>query len=216
MAKIQFLLAALYATAALGSPWARIKRGGEYGNPPPGYGKTTTTTKEDHPWGYGSTTTCKATTVTKTQQASTVYHTKPASTVTLSASTIYKTKPASTVTLPGQTYTSTRVVTQQGSGSTSVSTSYVTREGGVTTISFPGSITTSYATSISYITQTSRCSDTPDSPVPPCTPSTLTTTAYITKSVGYNNTITSVQTAVGPTVTEVETTTIPGESMHPT
>lgn len=86
MAKLQFLLAGFYATSALASPWARIKRGGGWGDNggPGGYGQSTTTTTEGGAWGYGSTTTCKASTITKTQKASTVYETQKASTVSKS------------------------------------------------------------------------------------------------------------------------------------
>lgn len=78
MAKLQFLLAGLYATSALASPWSRVKRGGGWGDNggPGGYGETTT---KGNGWGYGET--CKASTVTKTQKASTVYETQKASTV---------------------------------------------------------------------------------------------------------------------------------------
>lgn len=89
MAKLQFLLAGLYATSALASPWARIKRGGGWGDNggPGGYGQSTTTT-EGGAWGYGTTTTCKASTITKTQKASTVYETQKASTVSKSRHSI--------------------------------------------------------------------------------------------------------------------------------
>lgn len=79
MAKLQFLIAALYATSAFASPRGRDKRGDEYGGPD-GYGDSTSTTGGGG-WGYGGTTTCKASTVTKTQKASTVYQTQKASTV---------------------------------------------------------------------------------------------------------------------------------------
>lgn len=73
MAKLQFLLAGLYATSALASPWARIKRGSGWGDDeggPGGYGDDENSSK-GHGWGYGGKT-CKPTTVYKTQEASTV------------------------------------------------------------------------------------------------------------------------------------------------
>lgn len=83
MAKLQFLLAALSATSAFASPRGQKKRGGDHGAPG-GYGESTS---EGGGWGYGgTTTTCKASTVTKTQEASTVYHTQKASTVSKSRS----------------------------------------------------------------------------------------------------------------------------------
>lgn len=86
MGKLHFLLAGLYASSALASPFAGILRGRDDGNlrsrgdngSPPGYGDSGTTT-EGSGWGYG--TTCKASTLTKTQKASTAYQTQKASTV---------------------------------------------------------------------------------------------------------------------------------------
>ena len=86
MGKIQFVLAGLYATTALASPWSRNQRrgggggghdrdghggggGGWGGKPatdvgsPGGYG---TSASETSPWGYGTTSGCEAVTVTET------------------------------------------------------------------------------------------------------------------------------------------------------
>lgn len=91
MTKLNLLIAGLYATSALASPWSRYQKrggGGGYGdhgghNGHNGHGggwgtkKTTATPElptgyggsasETSPWGYGSTTGCEASTVTETQ-----------------------------------------------------------------------------------------------------------------------------------------------------
>ena len=88
MAKLQFLLAGLYATSALASPWARIKRGGGWGDGGPGGNGESTSTTDGYPGGYGGTSTCQAITVTKTQKASTVYQTQKPSTVSKCIATL--------------------------------------------------------------------------------------------------------------------------------
>ena len=86
MTKVQLLLAGLCATSAFASPWNRFKKRGDDwddgkhtgpGGFPHGYGTTETG------WGYGTSSTCEASTVTEVQQ----------STVTL---------PRETQTLPGK------------------------------------------------------------------------------------------------------------------
>ena len=202
MAKVKLLLAGLYATSAFASPWFRNKkRGAEWdstspGGPPGGYGSTQSAAPTS-PWGYGTTSTCQAVTVTEQHQStvtlpgstitlhgstatppgSTVTETRPASTVTLSGSTVYLTGQASTVTLPGATYTSTVVHTSAAS---------------CTPI---GPVTETKTGPTVYVTNHASC--TPQAPITDCA-------ATVTKSLpGYNNTATetSVVTAPGTTVT---------------
>ena len=72
MAKINLLLAGLYATSAFASPWFRNKKRGDgWGTETPagqpyGYGSTKSPAPTS-PWGYGTTSTCEATTVTEVE-----------------------------------------------------------------------------------------------------------------------------------------------------
>lgn len=76
MAKLQLLLAGLYAASAFASP-----RGHKRGWDGPDVHGDSTSSTEGGEWGYSETTTCKAHTVTETKEASTVYRTQKASTV---------------------------------------------------------------------------------------------------------------------------------------
>lgn len=148
MATLKVVLAGLFASTAFASPWNRkkdhddawkehhghhVKSWGP-GEGPPGYGPSGyDTSSAGAGWGYGSTSVCLASTVTETLQPSpsTVYVTRPASTVTLSHAT--------TITLPASVSTSIYTVLQSASCSqvapvtecastvTETSTSYLTR-----------------------------------------------------------------------------------------
>lgn len=73
MTKAKILLAGLYASSALASPWFRNKKrddgwGTGTNGLPGGYGTTASPTQTGGGggWGYGTTSTCEATTVTET------------------------------------------------------------------------------------------------------------------------------------------------------
>lgn len=98
MAMLKVLVAGLWATSAIASPWSRNQKRGDGWKKhdghrtktnhhdttevsPVGYGSTS----EGGGWGYGTSSTCSAQTVTETSAASTVYITKE------QASTVYVT-----------------------------------------------------------------------------------------------------------------------------
>ena len=178
MAIVKLLVAGLWTSSVVASPWSRNQKRGDGGKKHHGHettwGHDTTTdgspagyrsTSEVGGWGYGSTSVCSAGTVTETLQGST--------------STIYVTKEGSVTTLPA-------------------STVYVTRPGGETTITAPGRT----ETSVSTLSVSGLCSSA--APVTECE-TTVTQMGYLTRTLPGSNftaTETSVVTATGTTATE--------------
>ena len=177
MAILKLLVAGLWTSSAVASPWSRNQRRGDgrkkhnghettWGHDtttdggPAGYGSTS----EGGSWGYGSTSACSASTITETLQGST--------------STIYMTKEGSVTTLPA-------------------STVYITTRGGETTVTAPGRT----ETSISTVSVSGLCSSA--APVTECE-TTVTQTGYLTRTLPGSNftaTETSIVTAPGTTAT---------------